>query len=405
MKKANLAKQTVLWLLVAGLIMPSIGIAKPSKTTVDVISKGEFVIFLFKNHHKDKDFQCSAEITANVKDDEGNVALHTISVWDVTLPAGSLEIEIEAGKDVIAALRNEMIQPRIVKFVENSRSYECGLKTASVTADKKVFRDRLKDWSLGPEMVRIPAGRFRMGDIQGGGYKNEQPVHWVSVNKFAMGKYEVTVGEFRQFVKVTRYKTDAEKKGGCYVYDGNSVSEKKDANWRNPYFSQKENQPVVCVSWNDAIAYAEWLSQQTGQQYRLPTEAEWEYAARAGTETKYWWGNDIGKNRAACRGCGAKWGWDAKKMTAPVGSFQSNPFGLYDTVGNVWEWTCSEYEGKYNGKEKLCLSKNYANYRVLRGGSWNYLPYDSRAAYRNRSNPDYRFFNVGLRLVRVARTS
>ncbi|MCP3897296.1 SUMF1/EgtB/PvdO family nonheme iron enzyme, partial [Moraxella sp.] len=185
-------------------------------------------------------------------------------------------------------------------------------------------RDRLKDGRLGPEMVRIPAGRFRMGDIQGGGDGDEKPVHRVSVSEFAMGRYEVTFAEYDKFAQATgRKKPDDEGWG-------------------------RGNRPVINVSWDDAVAYAKWLSQQTGKQYRLPTEAEWEYAARAGTETQYWWGNEIGQNRAVCDACGSRWD---NKQTAPVGSFAANPFSLYDTVGNVWEWTCSEYEDKYSGKE------------------------------------------------------
>jgi len=258
----------------------------------------------------------------------------------------------------------------------------------------RVFRDRLKDSSEGPEMVVIPAGRFRMGDIQGGGYEDEQPVHRVSVDKFAMGRYEVTVGEFRQFVNATSYQTDAEKRGSCRSY-ANGWKWVKGANWRNLGFSQTETHPAVCVSWNDATAYANWLSQQTGHTYRLPTEAEWEYAARAGTETKYWWGNDIGTNLANCwkSYCG-----DSVDYTAPVGSFAKNPFGLYDTVGNVWEWTCSEYERKYAGKELRCV--NGGSRFALRGGSWGGEPGNVRAASRSRNSDDYRNVNVGFRLAR-----
>jgi formylglycine-generating enzyme required for sulfatase activity len=149
------------------------------------------------------------------------------------------------------------------------------------------------------------------------------------------------------------------------------------------------------------VAYAEWLSQMTGYYYRLPTEAEWEYAARAGTETDYWWGNEIGKNRANCFECGSQ--WDGKS-TAPVGSFVGNPFGLYDTVGNVWEWTCSEYEEKYNGKELERLCKNRANdggLRVIRGGSWYSTPRRVRASYRSRYARAVRNIYVGFRLVRM----
>jgi len=264
----------------------------------------------------------------------------------------------------------------------------------------RVFRDRLKDSSEGPEMVVIPAGRFRMGDIQGGGSSDEQPVHRVSVDKFAMGRYEVTVGEFRQFVNATGYQTDAEKQGSCYTWVGDSSGK----NWRNLGFSQTDTHPVVCVSWNDATAYAEWLSQQTGHTYRLPTEAEWEYAARAGTETKYWWGNTASHEYAnygkddCCDGL-AK-GKDRWVYTSPVGSFAKNPFGLYDTVGNVWEWTCSEYERKYAGKELRCV--NGGSRFALRGGSWYDGPRDVRAADRDRLSDAYRDGIVGFRLARYS---
>jgi len=141
-------------------------------------------------------------------------------------------------------------------------------------ASKKVFQDRLRDGGLGPKMVIIPAGSFRMGDIQGGGDSDEQPVHRVSIGKFAMGMYEVTFAEYDKFADATGRKKPNDKGWG------------------------RGNSPVINVSWNDATAYAKWLSNQTGKNYRIPTEAEWEYAARAGTETKYWWGNEIDKSKA-----------------------------------------------------------------------------------------------------------
>ncbi len=260
----------------------------------------------------------------------------------------------------------------------------------------KVFRDTLRNGSKGPEMVRIPAGSFRMGDIQGGGYSDEKPVHRVSVSAFAMGKYEVTVGEFKRFVKASRYKTDAEKNGTCWTYRNGSWGQQKGANWRNPSFSQNNSHPVTCISWNDATAYAKWLSQQTGKKYRLPTEAEWEYAARAGTTTKYWWGNNIGSNNGVCDNSYCK---DSFKYTAPVGSFRANQFGLHDTVGNVWEWTCSEYKDKYQGREKIC--KNSAILFVLRGGSWLNNARRTRSANRGRNEPADRLWFYGLRLART----
>jgi len=241
----------------------------------------------------------------------------------------------------------------------------------------EIFRDRffLQGSGLGPEMVVIPAGRFRMGDIQDEGSDWELPVHSVFVSSFAIGRYEVTFAEYDHFAQATDRKKPS------------------DYGWG------RGNRPVINVSWEDAIAYTEWLSQQTSQQYRLPTEAEWEYAARADTEMKYWWGNKIGSNRANCDGCGSQ--WDNNK-TAPVGSFAPNPFNLYDTVGNVYEWTCSGYRNKYNGKEQRCSGKHSANaLRVIRGGSWYSLPAYVRSASRSRSQLDSRELTIGFRIART----
>jgi formylglycine-generating enzyme required for sulfatase activity/chaperonin cofactor prefoldin len=265
----------------------------------------------------------------------------------------------------------------------------------SKSDDNTVFQDRLKDGSLGPKMVTIPSGEFRMGDIQGGGNSHEQPVHSVHVDAFAMGVYEVTVAEFRQFVNATGYRTDAEKGDGCGVYQ-NRWNKRKDVNWRNVDFSQNDSHPVVCVSWNDAKAYTDWLSEQTGHEYRLPTEAQWEYAARAGTTTQYWWGNDIGSNNANCwaEQCG-----DSHQYTAPVGSFAANPFGLYDTAGNVWEWTCSQYENRYNGQEQRCA--NGGGYFVLRGSAWvSNGATRPRSASRTYDTLALRYNNSGFRAAR-----
>ena len=153
------------------------------------------------------------------------------------------------------------------------------------------------------------------------------------------------------------------------------------------------------VSWRNAVAYADWLSQQTRKRYRLPTEAEWEYAARAGTETKYWWGNEIGHNRANCDGCGNQWD---KKMTALVGSFAPNPFGLYDTAGNVWEWTCSEYVDSYQGQEQSCANHvSDDSPLVIRGGSWHGNPRIIRAAVRGSNWVSDHINFLGFRLVRI----
>ncbi len=287
------------------------------------------------------------------------------------------------------------LQAQLVKLTEQLKKPPIAVvKKQNTFVAAKVFKDSLKVGGFAPEMVMIPAGSFRMGDIQGGGDSDEKPVHDVSVSRFAMGKFEVTVGEFRKFVKAANYKTDAEKRGSCYTYD-NGWKNVKGANWRNTKFSQNDNHPVVCVSWNDTTAYAKWLSNQTGKEYRLPTEAEWEYAARAGTDTKYWWGNDIGSNKANCNSdCG-----DSFKYTSPVGSFSANKFGLYDTSGNVWEWTCSEWANPYNGNEKQCVTT--ASSLSIRGGSWSYDARSVRSAGRNRYTPAYRTNGVGFRVSRL----
>ncbi|MEN8216692.1 MAG: SUMF1/EgtB/PvdO family nonheme iron enzyme [Pseudomonadota bacterium] len=240
----------------------------------------------------------------------------------------------------------------------------------------RVLVEAGKAWTVSippiPEMVTIPAGRFRMGGTD----DDEKPVHWVSLKSFSMSRYEITFNEYDSFAEATGRKKPYDRGWG------------------------RGNRPVINVSWHDATAYAQWLSQVTGEQYRLPTEAEWEYAARGGTDTKYWWGNDVGSNNANCYKdyCG-----DSFEYTAPVGSFAPNPFGLYDTAGNVWEWTCSEYEDKYSGKEQRCLSKKIAsnNSIVLRGGDWLDLPRYVRSAFRNGGTPTDRKAFVGLRLVRL----
>ncbi|MCG6870595.1 MAG: SUMF1/EgtB/PvdO family nonheme iron enzyme [Gammaproteobacteria bacterium] len=222
--------------------------------------------------------------------------------------------------------------------------------------------ESFKDCEFCPEMVRVPAGEFEMGDLQGGGNSDERPIRTVRFAKpFAIGRYEVTFAEFDRFAK------------------GKGIDPPNDRGWG------RGNRPVVNVSWEAAKKYATWLSEQTGKRYRLPTEAEWEYAARAGTRTAYWWGNDVGRNRANCDGCGSRWD---DKQTAPVGSFPANPFGLSDTAGNVWEWVQDCWHENYQGAPEDGSKPwgeedgGVCQRRVLRGCSWSYGPGFLRSAYR-----------------------
>ncbi len=293
--------------------------------------------------------------------------------------------------------------PEAAPPLEERRAAEAPPREPAKTAVRG-FRDRLKDGSEGPEMVMIPAGSFRMGSPAGeaGRDDDEGPVHEVEVAAFALGRYEVTVSEFRRFVDATGYRTEAETGGGCYYWDGKQAQLDKDKLWRSPGFPQGDDHPVTCVSWNDALAYAEWLSKETGKGYRLPTEAQWEYAARAGTQTARFWGDDSSE---ACRYANVAdrtaketypdWAihdcTDGYVYTASAGRFRPNGFGLYDMLGNVWEWTCSAYETKYAGAERRCVRKGDGGPRVNRGGSWGDEPRFVRSATRYRSTPDARY--------------
>ena len=201
-----------------------------------------------------------------------------------------------------------------------------------------------------------------MGDLSGEGYKDERPVHSVTVKPFKLGKYEVTFALWDACVD----------DGGCDGY------RPKDKGWG------RDNRPVINVSWVDTQRFIKWLNDKTGSNYRLPTEAEWEYAARAGSTTKYSWGNDIGVNSANCN---KKYCHDQWKYTAPVGSFPANAWGLHDMHGNVWEWVqdCEHhnYQGAPNDGSAWTSGCNYDEYRVIRGGSWHQNARFLRTAFRD----------------------
>ncbi|WP_170160936.1 formylglycine-generating enzyme family protein [Methylocaldum marinum] len=253
-------------------------------------------------------------------------------------------------------------------------------------------------------MVRIPGGSFMMGASSGedGSQDDEGPLHMVRVDGFAIGKYEVTRAQFAAFVDDTGYESS-----GCYTWNGSKWEEDSSASWRRPGFSQGGDHPVVCVSFEDAEAYTRWLNRKTGKTFRLPTESEWEYAARAGTDAARYWGEDgddacryanVGDRTAkqtlqnrTVHDCS-----DGYVYTAPVGSFKPNRFGLYDVLGNVWEWTCSSYTERYDGSETEYGSSGR---RVVRDGSWFDAPEDVRSANRGWSGPTLLFNNLGFRLA------
>ena len=233
---------------------------------------------------------------------------------------------------------------------------------------------------LAPGMVFIEGGCFQMGSPpdEAGRWKDEHR-HRVCVRDFAIGKYEVTFEEYDRFAEATgRKKPD-------------------DLGWG------RGDLPVININWHDAVAYAAWLSSEQGSHFRLPTEAEWEYAARAGTVTAYSWGNDAGHdyaNYGQDRCCGGQIeGKDRWEFTSPVGSFPPNPWGLHDMAGNVEEWTCSRYDEHYGGAEAACAAWNDNGYRAVRGGSWGDIPQWVRLARREAYWPTRGRYNIGFRLV------
>jgi formylglycine-generating enzyme required for sulfatase activity len=210
---------------------------------------------------------------------------------------------------------------------------------------------------------------------------DEEPRHAVKIAKaFAVSKFDVTFADWDACVSV----------GGC-PQEGRA----HDLAWG------RGTRPVINVGWDDAQAYVAWLSRMTGKRYRLLTEAEWEYAARAGSPTAYYWGDEIGKGNANCDGCGSQWD---NKQTAPVGSFAANPFGLYDMTGNVWQWVQDCYHPNYDGAPpdgSAWTSGDCSSGRVLRGGSWDNTPQNLRSAVRGRFTTVDRGSDLGFRVGRT----
>jgi formylglycine-generating enzyme required for sulfatase activity len=227
--------------------------------------------------------------------------------------------------------------------------------------------------NTGMALVLIPSGSYLMGDL----YGNDQyakPPRQVSITEFYLAKYEVTFSQYEQFCKETNRDIPSDEGFGM------------------------GNRPVMNLTHSDAIDFTKWLSKKSGRTFRLPSEAEWEYAARAGKSTNYWWGAGIGKGNANCIGCGSEWD---RKMTAPVGSFKANPYGLHDMQGNVYEWVADSwhenYEGAPNGGSAW-VDKTAKQY-VSRGGSWLEIPSSLYSFSRNWSDAEEPRKDIGLRVV------
>lgn len=303
-----------------------------------------------------------------------------------------------------AAYRAEQERHRKEQAARKAAELAALLPSAdSPVADAEgVLRDRFLDGGgAGPDLVLIPTGRFQMGStgqehvvaVKAGAQKawldRELPAHWVGIDySFALGRYPVTVGEWRAFVQATGWES------------------RLDVDWREPGFRQDERHPVVCVTWHDAQLYLQWLSEKTGQQYRLPSEAEWEYACRAGSHTAFSFGDDITPEHANYDGHftynnGPKGG--SHGGTTRVGSYQPNPWGLFDMHGNVWEWTQDTVHENYLGAPNDGSAWEQGGdraRRILRGGAWLYQPRYLRAALRNGYSALLANDVVGFRVAR-----
>ena len=276
------------------------------------------------------------------------------------------------------------------------------------------------------EMMWIPGGTFQMGNHLTpaetdakygwgvGRVLGEYPLHSVNVGGFWLGKYEVTVGQFQRFAEASGYQTTAEREGWAYSYNGQKHDKVNGASWRNPGFAQTGSHPVVYMSWDDATAFCRWLGEKAGKGYHLPSEAQWEYAYRAGTRTSYPWGEDAnnGKGWGNCFDLSAqrqyRWplifNWDDGYVyTAPVGQFNANRFGLYDMIGNANEWCADWYHNSYAGapSDGSAWESPVGEYHVLRGGSWIANdPFDTRSSFRESDiGPSNRIPFDGFRVM------
>ena len=332
------------------------------------------------------------------------------------LDAGNADLAEKLGKDAQAISTDLAGLDEFNERLRNARLY------ASFSPGQ-VFSDRFLDTAgSAPAVVVIPAGQFTMGSPadEEGHRDDEDPQRKVSITSgFAMGQSEITVGQFREFVKAVGYRTDADRAGTGSVYDESTgrMIDRRGIDWQRDYKGDRasEKLPVLNVSWNDANAYTAWLAQRTGKRYRLPSEAEFEYALRANSTTRFWWGDGNPPSVLAnVTGDGDRspskrsWGHsftnyhDGFWGPAPVRSFPANPFGLFDIDGNLSEWVDDCWHDNYVRAPRnstAWINPGCAR-RVVRGGSWGSAPLQIRSAYRLGVTADTRSARVGFRVVR-----
>ena len=277
------------------------------------------------------------------------------------------------------------------------------LAVLALPALARVAGAGLAEPGAGMELILVRGGTYRMGDFTGRGIAQERPAHAVTVGDFYLGRNEVTVAQYRAFAAATGYRTEAERSGGVIDIDPvmKSLVRRAGVSWSTPGFPQQDDSPVVWVTWNDAAEYTRWLARVTGKPYRLPTEAEWEFAARER-------GRDLPWSGTADPARAGEFVWSAENSgstTHPVGGKTPNALGFHDLCGNVWEW-CLDWQAAYpESIEPLVDPRGppEGSYRALRGGSWRVGREVARTTYRNGYRPDYAHSSIGFRVALEAR--
>ena len=280
-----------------------------------------------------------------------------------------------------AAAAGPIINEAVLQEEEAAKTAEAAeaakpvVETAPTEGTGETFADSLRGGGSGPRMVWLPAGRYAMGSPDNTADFSERPQHQVTLPRFAIGQYEVTIAEYARFARATGRKLP--KTGGL----------------------DAATHPVFFVTWDDALAYVTWLSSQTGKSYRLPSEAEWEYAARGGTTGNYWWGRDIEPGKAHCFACENE--LDPRQPTR-IGSFEANAYGLHDTAGNVEEWVQDCFHDSYEGApdDGSVFEGGDCRLRVIRGGGYSSGPKGLRSSARNKFHQDSANDGIGFRIAR-----
>lgn len=351
----------------------------------------------------------SAPVATQVKTEPTTPAAKSAKVEPVSTPAKSIQAGKTATAEPAPPAKTAASTPAVVTPTPSAKSdpaVRIGMLTDVLERELRPGA-RFKECETCPEMVVIPRTDFIMGSTPAtvGHEPDEGPTRKVSFNtRIAVSRFAVTLGEYETFVALTGYRLNP----GCRAFESGQWVERSDFSFRNPGFPQGPDHPVVCLNWNDAKAYADWMTSRMKAEYRLPTEAEREYFTRAGTGTLFWWGNDIAPARA-----GYDWAYplgtgqraETRRGTHPVNAFQANPWGLFQVHGNVSEWVEDCWNDNYRGAptDGSAWIAGDCKRRVLRGGSWGYAAKDLRASYREGATSTNRTFNFGFRLVRVLR--